>query len=135
MHRIFLSREQAETLVVFCKQRGLRDFRVANDDGVYVGQTYREEKCIYFFPRCNPAENPHWRDIVRDWLWNIAICDLLEIRMLEEVLSEDATYASISIRIELLGTVVEGFSTLPNRVGGIPRYRPRYTNVNRRRLS
>lgn len=43
MHRIFLSREQAETLVVFCKQRGLRDFRVANDDGVYVGQTYREE--------------------------------------------------------------------------------------------
>jgi len=133
MHRIFLSRAQAEVLVAFCKKHGQTTVRVANDHGVYVGQTFGQDQCLFYFPGCDPVEDPLWRELVRDRLWDMEICDEVDVEHFEEVLEEDPPYPFVRVAIEQLGTVVDGMCQLPRRGMGIPPRRPR-PSKNRKKL-
>lgn len=127
MHRIVLTRAQTAQLVAFCQSRGISTFLVANDHGVYLGRRHVTEECVFYFPGCHPIEDPLWQELARALLWDMAICDELDLELLQEVLAEEPAYPFVGISIEQCGTVVHGLYQLPQDSGRIPPYRPRRT--------
>lgn len=69
MAKIKVTREQVQALVDFCAKHNLKDFFLAKDHGAYIGQSIgagaEDNRCIYYFPRCNPKIDEDYYDNAR----------------------------------------------------------------------